>query len=248
MTEFSPFEYGLLALVSVVAGAVRGFSGFGLSAILISAGALFVAPATIVPVTFLLEAVASFGMFRSVYRDVDWSVAVKLIIGLLIATPLGLFLVRSLDPDITRVLLSVTVIFGSLLIISGYRTPFKFVGIVPVLTAIFAGFASGLAGLAGLAMMMWILATGYDLARARATLAVVFAVTMIYSFAVATAQQLVNLQTLLTTVWLAPFILAGLFIGKRMFNAVSPERLRQYVLALLIALACIGLIRVLSGY
>ncbi len=248
MTGFSLIEYGVLAMASVLAGAVRGFSGFGLSAILISAGALFVAPAIIVPVTFLLEAVASLGMIRSVYRDVDWPIALQLIVGLLLATPLGLFLVRTLDPDTTRILLSIIVIAGSLLIISGYRTPFRFNGIVPALAAVFAGFASGLAGLAGLAMMMWILATGYDLARARATLVVVFAVAMIYSFGVAIAQELVDLQTLLTTAWLAPFILIGLFIGKRLFNAVSPERLRQYVLALLIALASLGLIRVLSGY
>lgn len=230
-----------------MAGAVRGFSGFGLSAVLISASALLIAPVEIVPVLFLLETVASFGMFRSVYQDVDWPVATKLIIGLLVATPAGLYLVENLPADTTRVLLSLMVIGGSLLILSGYRTPFRFSGVVPVLAAVFAGLASGLAGLAGLAMMMWILATGYDLVRARATLAVVFAITMIYSFAVATAQGLVNTNTLVTTLWLSPFVLIGLFPGKHFFKTISRERLRKYVLCLLIVLAGVGLIRVLIG-
>jgi|GEM_PF-800098 len=245
--EFTMFEYALLAFASVVAGAIRGFSGFGLSAVLVSVSTLFIAPAIIVPVLFLLEVVASFGMYRSIRHDIDWRATVKLVAGLLLATPAGLWLVQYLPADTTRVILSLIVIGGSLLIFSGYRTPFGFSGIVPFIAAIFAGLASGLAGLAGLGMMMWMLATRYDLVRARATLAVVFGIAMIYSFLVASAQGLVNTNTLITALWLTPFTLAGIFFGKGMFQKISREQLRRYVLILLMALATIGLVRAIGG-
>jgi len=119
---------------------------------------------------------------------------------------------------------------------------------VPFIAAAFAGLASGLAGLAGLGMMIWILATRYDLVRARATLAVVFAIAMIYSFVVASVQGLVDRNTLITTAWLTPFTLLGIYLGKGMFQKISRERLRHYVLLLLIILATIGLVRAVGGH
>ncbi|MEN8198105.1 MAG: sulfite exporter TauE/SafE family protein, partial [Pseudomonadota bacterium] len=49
-----------------VAATIRGFSGFGLSALVVSSISLVLPPAEIVPMTLLLEAVASLRMLPAV--------------------------------------------------------------------------------------------------------------------------------------------------------------------------------------
>ena len=64
----------LLACLPVVfiAALVRGYSGFGFSALTIASLSILIAPAKIVPVILLVEIVAGIGMLPSVWKHIDW--------------------------------------------------------------------------------------------------------------------------------------------------------------------------------
>ena len=81
----------LVACLLIVAGAgvVRGFAGFGFSALCIAGLSLFVSPAQVIPPVFLLEVLASVGLLRSAWRDVDWRWLSWLALGNALCIPLG---------------------------------------------------------------------------------------------------------------------------------------------------------------
>ena len=55
-TALSPVLLILISLSCFLAGVVRGFTGFGLSAVLVGVMAAFVAPVELLPIAILLEA------------------------------------------------------------------------------------------------------------------------------------------------------------------------------------------------
>lgn len=67
--------------VVLLAGVVRGFSGFGFSALSVAGLSLMVSPTKVVPTSLLLEIVASLSLLRQVWSQVDLVWLRALVIG-----------------------------------------------------------------------------------------------------------------------------------------------------------------------
>jgi uncharacterized membrane protein YfcA len=80
----------LSAGVVCAAGIVRGYSGFGFSALCVAGLSLFLPPATAVPPVFVLEVLASSSLLRSACRHVDWRWLGWLAAGNALCIPLGI--------------------------------------------------------------------------------------------------------------------------------------------------------------
>ncbi len=99
----------LATAVVLLAGMVRGFSGFGLSALIMAVMAVAIPPIALIPVCFILEAAASLVMFRGGMTDGNCPLVIKLVAGYVLGVPLGLAadccrpLVRSWRPSCRRV-------------------------------------------------------------------------------------------------------------------------------------------------
>ena len=63
----------------------------------------------------------------------------------------------------------------------------------------------------------------------------------------AAAGQLLGADTLRWALWLAPAMLAGLWVGHRSFGAISPQRFREWVLNVLMAIALLVVLRSLAA-
>ena len=56
----------------LIAAFIRGYSGFGFSALAVTSLSLILPPAEVVPTAFLLEIVASIFMLPMVWKSIDW--------------------------------------------------------------------------------------------------------------------------------------------------------------------------------
>jgi hypothetical protein len=79
-----------LVAVAFCAGMVRGFSGFALSALFMSLSVLILPPIALLPVCWVMEAVASTMLVRGGWSEADRSMALGLIAGVLFGMPIGL--------------------------------------------------------------------------------------------------------------------------------------------------------------
>ena len=237
--------------VALAAGVVRGFSGFGFSAICVAGLSLFVPPSTVVPAVLALEIVASIDMLRPALRAADRGWVWSLLGGNLIFVPIGIALLAVLPPTPLRLIVS-----GSLLVAAiGLRAMIGHTLTPGPMLRVVAGAASGLLnGLAasgGVAAAMLLSAGGVAPAKLRGTMVVflLFAGTWslmcaaLMSSSVAGATPLLGGKTLLWMAILAPGMLIGIRVGRNAFSGADPSRFRRLVLNLLIGICLLGVTR-----
>jgi uncharacterized membrane protein YfcA len=105
-----------------------------------------------------------------------------------------------------------------------------------------SGLINGVAAIGGIALVVLMSMSSLPPARLRATLIALFLLVDVYALAWAGAlsaggASLLGADTLRWALWLAPAMLAGLWIGQRSFGAMSPERFRAWVLNVLMVIS-----------
>lgn len=237
--------------VVVAAGVVRGFAGFGFSAISVAGLALLVSPAEVVPAIFALEVLASVRLIASAWRDVDVPWLAWLVAGNAIAIPLGLVLLAWLPETPLRLLIGALLLIAAALLRAGVSAGLAPTRGVRLATGLASGFVNGLAAIGGIAVAVLLSATAIAPAALRATLIALFLFTDLYALAFAgllswatdAPNALLGAETLRWTLWLLPAMLVGIAIGQRGFAGISPATFRRRVLDLLIAVSALTMLR-----
>lgn len=240
----SGLQLGLLLAVATVAGVVRGYSGFGFSAIVIAGASLVIPPATVVPALFMLEIAASIHMLPSVRSDIDYPNFWPMLAGCAVGLPIGQYLLAHLEPNTIRMYLSLGVLVSAFLIWRGIS--FKREMNVPLaaFTGFLTGFGSGLASIGGLFAMVIFLGTSYPPARVRAVFVAMFFAMYVYGIGIAAMNGLISWATIWIAIILLVPMIMGIVVGQRQFLSATPEAFRRFALLLLMILASIGILRI----
>lgn len=243
--ELDTLQIAALLSIMFVAAVARGYAGFGSSAIVIASASLFIAPAKLVPVLYVLEVGASIAMFPAIRREVDYPIYWRILAGCTIGIPLGQFLLTNWPPDTVRVALSIAVLACAILLWRGFRLGFPMGKTFALLTGLLTGLGSGLAVIGGLVMVVILYATEFGAARTRAMCIAVFLAMYSYGIGISVLNGLFTTETVWLILLLTPPLLAGIWIGQRSYLATTPERFRQFLLVFLMALALVGVVRAL---
>jgi uncharacterized protein len=233
-----------LAACAFAAGLVRGFSGFGLSAVLVASGAFFVAPKSLIPSAQALEVIASIWMIPSIWRDVNWKWLTPLGLAYLFAIPLGVAALAYAPQDLLRIGGCLVLFVASMCLLLNARPklpdgfPLRFG------TGLVAGFMAGASSLGGMVASVMLFAVSIPAKNLRATLIVLFFGSALYSLAWGAWHGVVTRSTFVQAAWLTPPLLVGIAIGSRGFHAVSEAQFRRGVLTLLAALSVAGIVSV----
>jgi uncharacterized protein len=105
LTQYSGLALNDLMIVLAavfMAGLIRGFAGFGLSAIVMASVAIIIPPIELIPMCFLLEGAASLAMFRGGMAHANMKIVWGLVICSAIGVPLGLLATTRIDVDLSR--------------------------------------------------------------------------------------------------------------------------------------------------
>ena len=222
-------------LVSLGAGVVRGFAGFGYSALTVAGLSLFVAPSTIVPAVLALEVLASLSMWRSALRAADVSWLRWLLGGNLVFIPVGIGLLAVLPAPQLRLLVGLALLVAAVLIrLAGTRR------FAPTLrlkagAGLASGLLNGVAASGGVAAAMLLAGAGVPAAALRATMVSMLFFAGLYALLCAVIVPMGLL--------LAPTMMAGIWIGQRSFASSDPGRFRGFVLNLLIVISALATMR-----
>ena len=237
----------LITTITVVlfAGIVRGFAGFGLSALIMAGLAFFIAPYMLIPVCFLLEGVASLLMAKGGFRHANRKVALILAVGSAIGVPIGLYATVSISPELSKtVALVMILLLASLQLSSRVPTVFnQHSGLY--LTGLFAGIATGLAGIGGMVVALFVLAQRIPAPEMRASLVMFLCLSMLTSSVWLSLTGLLDTLALSRALFLTPAVIAGVYLGTYLFRPSLEYIYKRFCLYLLIALASVGLLRLL---
>lgn len=229
----------LIYSISVIffAAIVRGYSGFGFSLLTITALSLVYPVAEIVPSIFMLEIAASLHLLPSIWRDVHWKSLLPLIIGCLIATPIGVWALASLPLAPMQLALSIFVLAAVALMAKGYKQQ----SMPSTTTSTLAGAASGLAngafGIGGPPVVLFYFSSPAGHVAGRASLIAFFIATDAIGLANQSVHGLITIATLNKAAMFLPPLFVGVWIGARSFKSADPETFRKAILVLLALLA-----------
>jgi len=238
-------------LIVFAAGIVRGFAGFGFSALAVAGMSLLLPPAQVVPPVFVLEVLASLSLLREAWRDADLRWLRWLVLGNALCIPLGLALLAWLPELELRLLLGALLLSAAVLLRCGFSAGLEPSWRVRLGTGLVSGFVNGVAAIGGIAVAVLMSSTALPPAAMRATMIVLFLFTDLYALGWAAAlptassgeSGLLSAQTFSLALMLAPAMLVGIWCGRRFFSGMPPEAFRQRVLEALILIAALGVLR-----
>ena len=240
---------GAALLVSLGAGVVRGFAGFGYSALTVAALSIFVAPATIVPAVLSLEVLASISMWRGATREADRAWLNWLLPCNLLFVPLGIALLAVLPENWLRLAVSAALLASALTLwwLSGHRL--NDTRAPRLAGGVASGVLNGVAASGGVVAAMLMAATRAPAAAMRATMVSFLLFAGLYTLACAalvplgSGSALLGIDTLRWALLLSPSMLLGIRLGRRSFQRAAPGRYRRFALLLLIVISTLGLLR-----
>lgn len=238
--DLGPGALVWLGLACLIAGFVRGYSGFGFSAMLIAAASLVTNPLNFVAVVVVLEMVMSLQAARGAGPDVDWRRVGWLLGGAAIGLPLGLWILTGVGEDMARAVISGYVLLMCGVLLVGWRLKAQVAGAGNGV----AGFVSGLAnapGMGGLPVAAFFAAQPMPAAVFRATLIAYFPLLDLYSLPLYWLAGLVSRDTLWAALIALPITLLGNSLGGRRFFGTNPQEFRRLAIVLLAGLAVLGL-------
>ncbi len=244
-----PFDLGPLALLwlavaCLVAGFVRGYSGFGFSALLIAASSLVTNPLNFVAVVVVLETVMSIQAAKGAGPDVDWKRVSWLLGGAAIGLPLGLWILTGVSEDTARAVVSGYVLLMCAVLLAGWRLSREVTGVSNGVAGVISGLANA-PGMGGLPVAAFFSAQPMSASVFRATLIAYFPLLDIYSAPLYWLAGLVSWDTLWASLIALPLTLLGNWLGGRHFFGTDPQEFRRFATILLAALAALGLAKAL---
>ncbi len=239
----TPLELSVSIAVVFVAGMVRGFAGFGLSALIMAGLALIIPPATLIPICFLLEAVAGLIMIRGGFKNADKKVSLTLAIGSAIGVPFGLWTTLSISTDTSRVLALALILLLATLQLFKKSPAFLATSAGLYTTGLVAGFTTGIASVGGMVVALFVLAQKAPVAHMRASLVLFLFLGTFTSFFWLMLSGLLNNLAVSRAVFLAPVVVAGVLAGGFLFRPSLEGFYKRFCLILLMGLAFTGMVR-----
>ena len=242
--QLSLIEIYYVIFIVFIASIIRGFNGFGFSAICIS-GFSFILPAIeIVPIILALEVIISIFMVPYIWNKIDWKFVFKILLGITIGSPIGLYLLKYLNPQTTHLSVCLLIIFFSILLMKGFSNKKINNNYGKFFTGIVSGTMNGLTTLGGLPVTLFLLITNIHPAVIRGSLAALFFLTDIYAFLLSFYSGIIDTTTIYRIIPLIIILPLGVFIGDKFFVKSKEATYRKVVIYFLMIIAIFGIIKI----
>src|SRR5690349_19865650 len=187
---------GLGSLFVFLAAIVRGYSGFGFSLLVITSLSLLMAPSTFIPSIFMLEIAASIHMLPGIWRDIHWRSLAPLIIGCVIGTPLGVWLLANVPAPPMQVALAVFVLTATLLLWKGFALKTMPGTLASGVVGTASGLFNGAFGIGGPPVILFYFASPAGHVAGRASLIAYFMMTDLTGLAFLAREDLITWNSL----------------------------------------------------
>jgi uncharacterized membrane protein YfcA len=222
----------IIVVAAMLAGLVRGFSGFGAAMVFVPLASLAYEPKLAVVWLFVMDNIASLPMLRPAFRTWPWREVLPLCIGAAVGTPVGVYLLASTDAEILRWLLCGGILITVGLMLAGFRLTGNLPWHGNVAVGGLSGLGAGAMGLSGPpVVLLWLNGTR-SAATARANIVAYFALLTIAVSASLILSGLITSARVVEGLLLVPAYGLPLLVGMWAFPRTSDRHFRTAALVL----------------
>ncbi len=234
---FPPATLAALALAALLAGIVRGFSGFGAAMIFVPIAAALTGPKLAVATLWIMDTVPTLIILVPALKKVDWRTIFPVSVGYAITVWAGVWLLANGDPQMLRWAISLAILATVPVLWSGWRyhgpRPFALSAAVGGMS----GLMGGAAQLAGPPVLIYWLAGNDPAWRIRANVIVLFFTLSALSGVSMAANGLFVTQAAVAGMICAPMFGLGLYAGQHGFSRSSEDGYRRFAFLLILVVA-----------
>ena len=236
----------ILILICFFAGLIRGFSGFGLSAFVMSLALTIIPPIELIPVCWWMEFVASVFMIRNGWKHSDKKISIILWLGAVLGLPIGIALTTILDFQTSKIVALVLISMLALILLRNFKIQFLSTSVGTISSGVFAGVATGLASIGGMIVAIYVLAIQNSATRVRASLVLYIFLNSVTTFIFLILFDVMDHKAFVRGVLLAVPSSIGVVLGSILFMQKLEKYYRPFSLGLLITFCIVGLIRLIG--
>ncbi|OAN68420.1 hypothetical protein A8B83_03190 [Rhodobacteraceae bacterium EhC02] len=225
---------GWLIAGTVLAGFVRGFSGFGTALVFMPVAGQLMSPIWALTVLVVMDLFGPIPNLPRARRDGNPREVALLCVAMILALPLGLMVLTSIRPELFRYAVSTLALLVPVLLLAGlrYRGPLS----APILlgTGGLSGFLGGVVGVPGPPVILLYLASTRLAAQVRANILIYLFIFDIVLIAVLALQDRLEAVPVILGLLLALPVMLANMAGAAIFR---PERERLYRAAAYVVIA-----------
>ncbi len=214
-----------LAAAALVAGTVRGFSGFGTAMVYLPVAGQVLPPFVAIATLLMMDLLGPLPNLRRGWGEMHRPDLLRLCAGLLALLPVGIWVLSRADPDLFRYAVSLVSLLLLAALLSGLRYRGALVPPLVYATGGVSGFLMGVSGLPGPPVVLFYMASPLPAAAIRATVLVYLFLTDLAMLPMLALFGQLSGGALLAGLALAAPNLLGNVLGARLFR---PERERVY--------------------
>ncbi|MEP1522125.1 MAG: sulfite exporter TauE/SafE family protein [Ascidiaceihabitans sp.] len=230
-----------LVLSILAAGVVRGFSGFGSAMIIMPVASSVLSPFSALVFLMTVECFGPLPNLRNALQTGHLGETARLVLGAIVALPLGLFALSVVSPDAFGWAVSGIVLVLLCILLTGWRYTGPMGPRMIFGTGLLGGFSTGFVGLPGPPVIMLYMASSKPIAVIRANfLLYLFGMDLVMLPAFWALGWLDLKAVVIGVVLIGPYIIANM-VGARLFNPQAEGQFRTVAYIVIAASAILGL-------
>jgi len=236
-------EQELLVLSLAVFGASALQSATGIGFGIIAGPVLLVVlnDGTAIQISIVLNLLIALLLAPSLRQKADWRLLGNLLIGLIVGSPLGIYIYLSMDIALLKVFAGLVVLFTLLAMLRNGRRastnpPDRANSKVEHMTiGVVAGIMGSSLAMPGPIPAAWMSAKGFDKETIRATILVMFVFAYVFALVLQLALAGIDTDSLKLCAVLAPSTVAGVLVGRFLSSRISEATFRWLLVITLVS-------------
>jgi uncharacterized membrane protein YfcA len=241
LAEIAHADFAWVVLGALLAGVVRGLTGFGAAMILVPILSAVLGPAIAIPALTAVDALTTAPLLVDAVKRCRWREVLPLAAAATLALPLGVSILIHVDPETLRTGISCAILVLVAVIGSGWR--YSKAPSLPLTAAVGAasGLMGGATGMSGPPVILFWLGGQNEAVLVRANINVFFGLMAVTSMIAFWIGGLYDLRVIVITLAMAPIYGGAVWLGARGFRHASDTGYRRFALALITAIAVTSL-------
>src|SRR5690349_15244871 len=220
--------------VTLVAGLMRGFAGFGSAMLMAPIFAILFGSAEMVVTIVAIELIVSLQLFPQVRAQADWKTLAPMSIAACAAMPLGVWALASVDKGPIVSAVSAVIVAFVVMMWTGWRWRGRRSPLASATVGAISGAMMATTSVGGPPVLLYLLSGNDPPAINRANIVTYYFLTQFLLIVIVLATGVAGWQALGRAVVLFPMMILGAWAGGRLFHGLASDRLyRNVALAIL---------------
>ena len=243
--DLPPITLLWVGSVVFIASFIRGYSGFGFSTVFMAALLPVLPVSQLVPLSILLEIVASSSQAPRIIKDINQRFLVILLGASVLGAPVGVYMLSFVSETSLRFIVYSVVLLSTAALLLVKTRPLSVNSISLFIAGFVAGVVNGATALSGLVLALFFSTSTIRTKTMRATMIAYLFFTDIITAIMLWIADYFYVQTLLRGLALLPIMFAGLWLGSRYFSKAPVETFKTRIMWLLLVFCTASLFQML---